>query len=1290
MLFLLAGCRNEKLTPRIEGAPNYRQVVGLPVFGVAIPTVSGLTEVMHLLSPGKQRKVIWHNMREEPVLYVNGAPFVLRDYESPFSNLEYTGIESSRVEEMERRLKDDVFAEAAQYGGHFLVTTEIQTHDGKMLLQEEWQEVNHPRAVQTPRDLYEDLMKEGWPVDYLRVPMTDEKAPKDRDCDMLVKRLLRADPTAALMFNCQMGRGRTTTGMVIASIMCLQLQPPKDGLPALDPPNREGVSAETTALLEGSFPCVRALLRSLDGAVEGKRIVDDIFDRCNAMQNLREAILSYLPYLEKAKENEKKKAAAYKRGVEYLERYFVLIAFATWAKSDHFQKSSFQSFWHKHPELESILHRLVWKKPPAALVFPDKFTPGIMGAIPSFPDDTVDLNPKLVMEARSGVVLSPLTVLKADPFPTCHTAGLRGQIEGAPNFHRVEGGLPVFGVGVPTKSGMRNVLNAVAKQYPGKRLLWVNLREETVAYIHDTPYVLRDATRPFKNMQEYTGIAADRLERMEVQLKQDIIQEAGKNKGRVMVCTETQAKETVAAQWERAQEESVCTSAEAFREIEQADRVVNYLRLPVTHMRSFKDTDFDKLVTTLSAADDIPAVIFSCQSGRLRTTTGMVVANLVLRANMPPAHRGQQFRDVKHTMSARTLHADPGPSLPQATEISPSLNTWTGGGAGGGPPQIEELSGLPGGLDDPVISSTSRNGDTQSAEWLLRADYGTVRRLVHSLVNGEKAKAEVDAVIEETATVAHLREVICAQRARWSRSTSMPYEERVKNAIKYGIEHLERYIMLIMFTVWLHSVDGHLTFQQWLNDHPEVASAKKFLRENPLVALDYHRTADPYSVLAAAGPSLGGAGVFSRPSTPSPWKPADPPPPWGSGITPDQTRQPCHAALPPEPGSSGPGPSESFVLKSRRGRVLAPDLVLTRYHFPGKRKTDTGVPSYTRPDGLPMCAVATPTVRGLRLLLQELATAPGRVQLKNKASLVLTDLRDEPLVYICGEPYVLREHGRPTQKSTHADIESMSLEKVEEALCHDILSEIKNYRGHMLLHNPEDEVRDADAIQTVDGEPLIQSFWMDLGPNPLALVQTPLGVAQELMKQGLSIAYRRVPLSYTRNISTMDLDALRTHLDSAPPPTGSQSINYVFMTQTGYGAAGYAMAMTACVLASRGVLTVDPQDMRPGKRHLEQGEYREILSLMRVLESGSSCKGRADWAVSRCTTQLEAIKQDDQPAFKELELVGTSHLQRYFLLVAYNAYLSNVSAFNASNDTFAGYIEQRGELKHLISILKLE
>ncbi|KAL7598462.1 hypothetical protein Lser_V15G22257 [Lactuca serriola] len=70
---------------------------------------------------GLGRPVFWHNMREEPVIYINGKPFLLREVERPYKNmLEYTGIYCERVERMEARLKEDILKEPERYGSRYL------------------------------------------------------------------------------------------------------------------------------------------------------------------------------------------------------------------------------------------------------------------------------------------------------------------------------------------------------------------------------------------------------------------------------------------------------------------------------------------------------------------------------------------------------------------------------------------------------------------------------------------------------------------------------------------------------------------------------------------------------------------------------------------------------------------------------------------------------------------------------------------------------------------------------------------------------------------------------------------------------------------------------------------------------------------------------------------------------------------------------------------------------------------------------------------------------------------
>ena len=71
-------------------------------------------------------------------------------------------------------MKADVVAEAANFNQRVLVSGE--TDDFKVI--DIWLTLEGAAAIQTPKDVYNALVAEGYKVDYLRVPMTDEKAPK--------------------------------------------------------------------------------------------------------------------------------------------------------------------------------------------------------------------------------------------------------------------------------------------------------------------------------------------------------------------------------------------------------------------------------------------------------------------------------------------------------------------------------------------------------------------------------------------------------------------------------------------------------------------------------------------------------------------------------------------------------------------------------------------------------------------------------------------------------------------------------------------------------------------------------------------------------------------------------------------------------------------------------------------------------------------------------------------------------------------------------------------------------
>lgn len=67
--------------------------------------------------PSAQR-VAWITLREEPIVYINGAPYCLRREGFSLRNMkDYGGISASRLEVLEERLRDDVIAELEAFGG---------------------------------------------------------------------------------------------------------------------------------------------------------------------------------------------------------------------------------------------------------------------------------------------------------------------------------------------------------------------------------------------------------------------------------------------------------------------------------------------------------------------------------------------------------------------------------------------------------------------------------------------------------------------------------------------------------------------------------------------------------------------------------------------------------------------------------------------------------------------------------------------------------------------------------------------------------------------------------------------------------------------------------------------------------------------------------------------------------------------------------------------------------------------------------------------------------------------
>jgi len=340
--------------PAYEGAPNFRQVPGYLIFGTGQPTKEGFQKTLEYIFSEDcgAKKCLWTNMRQEPVVYLNGQSFTPRLADHMNENMEFPGateddinwLQDCFVSALKAKVEDsrnDRYIPDEEKGQikYYRDTYAEHPEDRKNI--EYSVPLENDEDLVTLSDMYEQLRQLNFDLGYARMPIVDEKAPSEASFDSMVQELRHITPDTACVFNCQMGKGRTTTGMIVAALMTDIVHGKAAGREFPIPTVNRAECDEDEALEEehklGNYQVMEQLYRYIPEAKQGKAHLDHVIDLCGTpkeggtgLQNLRECIQWTE---EKYNFEPKMKKPFWKQmSMNFIERYCYLIVFATYLK----------------------------------------------------------------------------------------------------------------------------------------------------------------------------------------------------------------------------------------------------------------------------------------------------------------------------------------------------------------------------------------------------------------------------------------------------------------------------------------------------------------------------------------------------------------------------------------------------------------------------------------------------------------------------------------------------------------------------------------------------------------------------------------------------------------------------------------------------------------------------------------------------------------------------------------------------------------------------------------------
>lgn len=327
---------------KFEGSPNFRQVPGYNVFGTGQPTERGFKRALDYMHTECSmlhfcQEVYWTNMRQEPVIYLNGQSYTPREESKLNENMEFPKASSKIIQWYQDMFVHTVRGRVGDDKKVFYYKDTYAEHPEDRKNNKMEAVLENKEDLCTLAEMYKHLNEKGYQyLRYNRAPIVDEKSPSEKDFESMAKSLVQEPYNSAFVFNCQMGKGRTTTGMVIG---CLIKDAQTDPFKSFEQNRRPGRQDHNEMRKQGWYRCIQYMLNIFDGEKD-KNHLDHILDLCGeppkgeGLQNLRECIFQMKEKYEN--DSEEKKPFWLRCARNFIERYMYLICFTHYVRVQAF------------------------------------------------------------------------------------------------------------------------------------------------------------------------------------------------------------------------------------------------------------------------------------------------------------------------------------------------------------------------------------------------------------------------------------------------------------------------------------------------------------------------------------------------------------------------------------------------------------------------------------------------------------------------------------------------------------------------------------------------------------------------------------------------------------------------------------------------------------------------------------------------------------------------------------------------------------------------------------------